>query len=233
MYKRQITEELAAITAQMSSVQEEWKSARGWEKIQPRMREQFTALQTLVDAEQATLGEMAGLVNRASSYVDELNPTNANEFKQSKALLEEAYDVIVSGANALASGKSIDSYANLMEQLSADQVGDASAAAKRDPLAGASKVEASIFVPGGSEISAEEKQDLDRREKAARDRAAALRIRTETLDSLTNDVGDASMNRSQMREDVLTIKSVVEELYSNVQRFGPVSYTHLRAHETS
>ena len=28
------------------------------------------------------------------------------------------------------------------------------------------------------------------------------------------------MNRSQMREDVVAIKSVVEELYSNVQRFG-------------
>jgi len=81
-------------------------------------------------------------------------------------------------------------------------------------------VEAGIFVPGSTQLSASDQKDHDRQEQAAKDRAAALRIRTETLDSLTNFVGDASMNRSQMREDVISIKSVVDDLYGNVQRFS-------------
>lgn len=80
--------------------------------------------------------------------------------------------------------------------------------------------EAEIFVPGSVEVDEQEQKNTERQEKAAKARAAALRIRTETLDSLTNFVGDASMNRSQMREDVLSVKTVVDDLYNNVTRFS-------------
>ena len=84
----------------------------------------------------------------------------------------------------------------------------------------ASNTEQPVFVPGSREDSEQALTELAEQSAAASDRAAALRIRTETLDSLTNYVGDASMNRAQMREDVTSVKSVVDRLYENIQSLG-------------
>jgi len=216
-----INEELTQIAAQISDINGDWKSAKGWAKIQPQMLDQCVALRNLADSSGNTLDSVMPLINRTQVYVEDLSLSNAAEFSQSKALLEETFDVIIADSNELASGSSIDDHDVLMQQLLGEaRSGNDGDKPKLDLLASASTVDAAIFVPGSTEVSAAEQKDINRQEQAARDRAAALRIRTDTLDSLTNFVGDASMNRSQMREDVVSIKSVVDELYSNVQRFG-------------
>jgi len=216
-----INEELTQIAAQISELNADWKSAKGWTKVRPQMLDQCVALSNLAEDSGSTLDDITPLINRTQVYVEDLSLSKVAEFKRSKALLEESFDVIIAGSNELASGGSVDDFSALMKQLSeADKSKTKTDKPKDDPLASASTVDAAIFVPGSTEVSAAEQKDLNRQEQAARDRAAALRIRTDTLDSLTNFVGDASMNRSQMREDVISIKSVVDELYNNVQRFG-------------
>ena len=216
-----INEELTQIAAQIGEINSNWKSAKGWAQIKPQMLDQCGALRNLADDSGNVLDAAMPLINRTQVYVEDISLSNAAEFKQAKALLEETFDVIIADSKKLIDSGEIDSHDDLMQQLSngADSQNDG-AASTSDPLASAASVEAAIFVPGSTEVSAAEQKDHNRQEQAARDRAAALRIRTDTLDSLTNFVGDASMNRSQMREDVISIKSVVDELYSNVQRFG-------------
>jgi len=216
-----ISESLTQITSQVSDINANWKSAKGWTKVRPQMLDQCVALRNIVDDSGDSLDEILPLINRSQVYIEDLSISKAAEFKRAKALLEETFDVIVAGSNSLVSGGVVDDYSTLMQQLSESPKPESKPdKSKEDPLASASTVEAAIFVPGSTEVSAEEQKDINRQEQAARDRAAALRIRTDTLDSLTNFVGDASMNRSQMREDVVSIKSVVDELYNNVQRFS-------------
>jgi chemosensory pili system protein ChpA (sensor histidine kinase/response regulator) len=221
-----ISEGLTRIAAQAGDINANWKSAKGWKKIAPQMLDQCVALSNLATDSDGILDDISPLISRVQVYIEDLSVSKASEFKHAKALLEESFDVMVVGSNQLISDGSIDDFAALMQQLSVDARVDGSQAEpgvdtpEVDPFASASTVEAAIFVPGSTEVSAAEQKDINRQEQAVRDRAAALRIRTDTLDSLTNFVGDASMNRSQMREDVMTVKSVVEELYSNVQRFS-------------
>ncbi len=216
-----ILEGLTLIGSQIGQINASWKSAKGWTKHQPQMLDQCAALRNLVDDSGGTLDDISPLINRTQAYIEDVSISKAADFKKAKPILEEAFDVIIAGCNGLASGGSVEDYSILMQQLSgADRVSSSDKSSKAGPLAAASTVEAAIFVPGSTEVSAAEQQDINRQEQAIRDRAAALRIRTDTLDSLTNFVGDASMNRSQMREDVVSIKSVVDELYNNVQRFG-------------
>ena len=59
------------------------------------MREQYTVLQNLLETGGESFNDAVPLVNRTSSYIDELALKNAKEFKQAKALLEETFDVIV------------------------------------------------------------------------------------------------------------------------------------------
>jgi len=217
-----ISEDLAVITAKMNEINKQWESASGWTNTQPQMQEQYKALQTMFNETDDRFDDIQPLVSQASAYIDNLKLSKVADFKNAKALLEESYDVIVSGVRALAAGKSLEDSSSLIGQLTSKPAEKKakSSVVERESPAGEPSADAAIFVPGSTEVNPEEQKDVDRREKAARDRAAALRIRTETLDSLTNYVGDASMNRSQMREDVVSIKSVVEELYSNVQRFS-------------
>jgi len=216
-----ITEGLTLIASQISEVNANWKSAKGWEAIAPQMLDQCVALSNLADDSVDVLEDIKPLINRTQVYLEDLSIQSDDEFTHAKALLEESFDVIITGGNGLVAGKAVDDYTKLMQQLSENSPSsDKPVKPKVDALATASTVEAAIFVPGSTEVSVAEQKDINRQEQAARDRAAALRIRTDTLDSLTNFVGDASMNRSQMREDVLSVKSVVEELYNNVQRFS-------------
>ncbi|MFT6031918.1 MAG: chemosensory pili system protein ChpA (sensor histidine kinase/response regulator) [Arenicella sp.] len=221
-----ISEGLIRIAEQLDDINANWKSVKGWKKVGPQMLDQCVALNDLAEVSGGSLDDITTLVNRAQAYIEHVSITKAAEFKSAKALLEESFDVIITGSSELVSGASVDDYSELMKQLSVDTsfLGSHAKAksdfgrAEVEPLA--SIVEAAIFLPGSTAVSTVEQKDINRQEQAVRDRAAALRIRTDTLDSLTNFVGDASMNRSQMREDVTTVKSVVEELYSNVQRFN-------------
>jgi chemosensory pili system protein ChpA (sensor histidine kinase/response regulator) len=215
-----ISEGLTSIAAQVSEVNSNWKSAKGWKKIRPQMLDQCVALSNLAEDSAGVLQDLVPLISRTQVCIEDLVILKAAEYKQAKSLIEEAFDVIVAGSNELVEGRSVDDFATLMEQLSDQSSTDEQAQPEDHALASASTVEAAIFVPGSTEVSVAEQKDINRQEQAQRDRAAALRIRTDTLDSLTNFVGDASMNRSQMREDVLSVKSVVEELYNNVQRFS-------------
>ncbi len=216
-----ISEGLTLIAAQVSETNSNWKSAKGWKKIRPQMLDQCVALSNLANDSGDVLQDLVPLISRTQVCVEDLVVLKADEFRQAKSLIEESFDVIIAGSNELVEGRPVDDFTTLMQQLS-DQSSSAEKQAKpeADPLASAATVEAAIFVPGSTEVSVAEQKDINRQEQAQRDRAAALRIRTDTLDSLTNFVGDASMNRSQMREDVLSVKSVVEELYNNVQRFS-------------
>ncbi len=212
----QLQDEFSEVDKRLQEIFKNWKSARGWKKIQPQMSEQVTQLHELIEQGGDELSDLAPLANRSHTFVDELKPAKAKEFRAAKALLQETFDAIHLNANQIFAGESQSDYAELMQRLNSYGVEDAQAS----KIDAAQTVQASVFVPGSTEMSATDQADKERQDAAARDRAAALRIRTDTLDSLTNFVGDASMNRSQMREEVVSIKSVVENLYSNVQRFS-------------
>jgi len=221
---QQVSEQLAAITSNIERINSDWKSARGWKKIQPQMAEQLISVQNLV-AQDDALQEIAPLVNHAQNYTNSLKLSKAVDFKHSKELLQETYDVISNSINQLSKGQQPEAHDYLVAQLlpsddSAESSEPENNQKKTKSNLSTTKVSASKFVPGSNQMSEVEQEDVNRQKEAARDRAAALRINTDTLDSLTNFVGDASMNRSQMREDVLSIKSVVENLYNNVQNLN-------------
>ena len=215
----ELRERLAEIAANTQAVQDRWKSARGWKKIQPQMQQELIHMSELVSQNSENLDDLSPLIGEVQNFVGNLAPKKAKDFHASKALLQEGLDTIVENGQNLLSGQAIRSSSNLVARLVGD-VAESKGRGSSTTMADAEIVDAPLFVPGGTELSAVEREDKDRQDAAARERAAALRIRTDTLDSLTNFVGDASMNRSQMREEVVTIKNVVEDLYSNVQRFG-------------
>ena len=176
------------------------------------MVEQYRAFGDLLSKDSRFDGAMP-LITNTESYIENLSISKAAEFKESKALIQESFDLSIGNSRAVIAGVNLEDDTALLSQL---------AVARRLDTAGSSDQtnKAAIFVPGANATEIEEAGDLERQKRGARERAAALRIRTETLDSLTNYVGDASMNRSQMREDVVGIKSVVDGLYENVMRFG-------------
>ncbi len=221
----EIIENTTEINEAINKIQVSWKSARGWKKVQPQLQQQLAKLNDLVSEAELDDAALTSSLTAAGSYIDGLSLKKVKEFKASKALLEEAFDVIVSGINSAAQGDNVDVPTALLAKLNNEEkepeaLDDDASENESGVLSSAKKVDAAIFVPGSTELTETEQKDLDRQKKAALDRAAALRINTDTLDSLTNFVGDASMNRSQMREDVLSIKSVIDDLYSNVQRFN-------------
>jgi len=171
-------------------------------------------------AQSTDLDAVSPLLTDAQQYITTHAPANKDEFKKSKALLEEVFDVIVSSAGGLANGRAMDDVSSLQYQLQDPLYQPDASDDLQATEADSTNTEPAVFLPGSQKFSRSELEDIDRQAQGARERAAALRIRTDTLDSLTNFVGDASMNRSQMRQDVVSIKSVVDELYSNVQRFG-------------
>ena len=201
------TETLNSISSEVESLYAGWKSARGWTKIQPELVDQYQQIANVVDSTDVLDG-IAPLVEATQTYIAELKPKNAKDYKQAKALLEETFDVTMAGSSTLVSGQEVDSFDQLLAQLNGRAIIDDEVTSEAsqspsegdvDPLSSVKKVEATTFVPGvlpGANKSGEEQKDISRNEKGARDRAAALRIKTETLDSLTNFVGDASMNLS-------------------------------------
>ena len=207
----------------IQKVQDEWHSARGWKKIQAEISKHLAALSDVVNQGSDEAGVLMPLIKQTHEFVNQLSPSKANEYRAAKALLQESIDTIVEDGKNLSSGQQVSDSQDLISRLSADQtkVSDADAdKAAGSNLSEAKTLNAPLFVPGASEPNVVDQEDKQRQDAAAKERAAALRIHTDTLDSLTNFVGDASMNRSQMREEVVTIKTVVEDLYSNVQRFG-------------
>ena len=224
-----LAEQLSKIKGDTQSAIDAWKSVRGWKKARPKMVEQFAVLQDFVEQDQ-NLSEMIPLAVHAHNYVTDLKPRRIVEFEHSKELLQETYDVMASSIDRLNNGQEIDDFDYLLVQLEPTEKADAAPKPKKakkakkptkaDKKLTTTKVSGSKFVPGSTQLGEAEQEDVNRQTQAARERAAALRIDTETLDSLTNFVGDASMNRSQMREDVLSVKSVVDNLYNNVQSFN-------------
>ena len=224
----EIAETLTSVADEIAPIMQRWKSARGWSKLRPDMLEKLKDLENLTDRS-GKLEPIAAFISDSKNYLQDLSPKTAAEFRRSKALLEEAFDVIQTSGKALLEGKTAEDILDIQQHFSSDTApsgGKTTSTEKttkgrtQNPLDKAVTVEPSIFVPGTSQIDDTERQDVARQQKGARKRAAALRIRTDTLDSLTNYVGDASMNRSQMREDVLSIKSVIDGLYQNVSRFS-------------
>ena len=227
-----IAEALSSIVIDVEKLHNSWSSANAWEKVQPELDVQYSKIERLVDSSDE-LDDIAPLLNATQAYIASLTLKDESQHKKSKALLEETFDVVVANSNALANGENVEPVDTLIEQLSTENKvsqenesnvsepnNDSVAVEDADPMASATKVEASVFVPGTTIATSEVSDNAQRKEKGGRDRSVALRIKTETLDSLTNFVGDVSMNRSQMREDVLSVKSVVDELYNNVQRFS-------------
>jgi chemosensory pili system protein ChpA (sensor histidine kinase/response regulator) len=207
-----LEELLSTMSVSVQGINDEWKSARGWSKVQVQMQAEYMGLYELI-SERDDLSSLIPFVTDTQDYIENLRLLKTTEFKASKVLLEEVFDVAVSSIRALAGGQELADLSALQSKLSVHQRGE-----KLADHSDATK--APIFVPGNTELSSDEQEDLVRQERGAQARAAALRIKTETLDSLTNFVGDASMNRSQMREDVLSIKGVVDDLYDNVRRFS-------------
>ncbi|MFT7526314.1 MAG: chemosensory pili system protein ChpA (sensor histidine kinase/response regulator) [Arenicella sp.] len=207
-----LEELLANLSVSVQAINDQWKSARGWSKIQAQMQTEYKGLYELI-SEWDDLASLSPFVSDAQGYIENLSLHKKTDFKASKALLEEVFDVAVSNARALDAGQDPVDSSVLQSRLSAQQRTRIAA----QPGEGSNTA---ILVPGSTELNSDAKQDLARQQAGAQARSAALRIKTETLDSLTNFVGDASMNRSQMREDVLSIKGVVDDLYDNVRRFS-------------
>ncbi|MFT6045403.1 MAG: chemosensory pili system protein ChpA (sensor histidine kinase/response regulator) [Arenicella sp.] len=207
-----LEELLSTMSVSVQSINDEWKSARGWPKAQAQMQAEYKGLYELI-LERNDLASLIPLVADAQVYIENLRLQEITDFKVSKALLEEVFDVTVFNARALVRGQEPADLSVLQSKLSVGQLG-------KKAVEQSDFQQTPIFVPGSTELSRDEQRNLARQEKGARARAGALRIKTETLDSLTNFVGDASMNRSQMREDVLSVKGVVDDLYYNVRRFS-------------
>ena len=218
----EVSETLTKLSSKMDDINSRWKSARGWKKIQIEMQDVYSELGQLI-GESEKLQPISDFVNDSRSFVENQSMTKKVEFLNAKELHEEAFDVLIANSNSLLTSNKMEDVSELQNRLTADRQDIVAEAEKeqdtKQPLK-TKVVEPSVFVPGSTQVNKSEIEDLERQAKGARERAAALRIRTETLDSLTNYVGDASMNRSQMREDVLSVKSVVDELYNNVQSFS-------------
>ena len=219
-----VAEQIGQIKNDWQKVIDRWKSARGWKKIQPKMNEQLGLLQGIVEQNRNLQG-VAPLIAHALDYTGDLKLRKTKDFKQSKELLQETYDVVIGNLDRLQKGQEPDNFSYLSAQLLGTEPEEESTKTEKAvdgdmKSSVATTVSGTKFVPGSTQLSVAEQEDENRQSEAARDRAAALRINTDTLDSLTNFVGDASMNRSQMREDVLVLKSVVDNLYSNVQNFS-------------
>ena len=205
-----VEESVSSLVDQMTDINQRWKSARGWAKIKPEMAEQFQILATLV-AEAPKLSAVTPLLNDVNSYIDQLEIRKTTEYKFAKKTLEEGFDLAVSNSRALMIGSKAEDDAKIRQLLTGQGASGKGSAAKGAKTA--------VYVSENAD-NEEKLSDIERQERGAKERASALRIRTDTLDSLTNYIGDASMNRSQMREDVLSIKGVVDSLYENVLRFS-------------
>lgn len=202
------------LTKEIIKTENKWKSARGWKKIQVVILSVYEEYESLIK-ENDQLQSLSTLLSYITHYAESLKLKSAAEFKQAKSVLQDAHEILNHNANALMSGKTIKDTSSISAQLIQPEEEEPKIA-EESP----SDTPQSLFVPAVDEVDDEDLDELQAQAKAAQERAAQLKIKTETLDSLTNYVGDASMNRSQMREDVLSIKNVVEELYSNVARFG-------------
>ena len=201
----EVAESLLVITDKMAKIMDGWASAKGWSSVKPKMLQQYLALEEFITQEEE-FKVTAPLVDTAKEYISDLVLKKAADFKQAKALLEEVFDVAVANTRAIANNGQAEDYSALLEQMQSVESGKKKTKPKSHST--------NVFVPANEAAIANDQK------LGASDRATALRIRTETLDSLTNFVGDASMNRAQMREDVVSIKGVVDDLYENVLRVG-------------
>ena len=216
------SEALETIAVEVDKLHGKMKGVKTWKKLQPQLIEQYENVERVIDSTDS-LSRVLPLVAATQTYIADLEVRTAPNYKNSKALLEETFDVIVASSNALVAGQDIEPFDHLLSGLGADSapaIDEPKQQESAQEAAESEKIDAANFVPGSVKADEQQEQDIKRQEKAARDRAAALRIKTETLDSLTNFVGDASMNRSQMREDVLSVKEVIDQLYNNVQSFS-------------
>ena len=210
-----VEETISTLVDRMTAINQQWKSARGWEKVKPDLLEQFQTLNSLVSQVPA-LGAVKPLLDIIGRYMKGLRLRKTTEFKFAKTTLEEGFDLAVSNCRAMMIGSGAEDDTKIRELLTGRTRNAKGSQAK----GGTAKPETAVYVSAANVESDEELSDIERQERGAKARAAALRIRTETLDSLTNYIGDASMNRSQMREDVVSIKGVVDDLYENVLRFS-------------
>lgn len=177
----------------------------------------------------AEANKLSELTHQVETYLETTFIRNEDDLRAVKTTLEHYVDNLDSAAEQHRVGALIDVNAELIERIGNHQNSRDNDRARSDEPSPATVGSAENSLSGSATEVTKNAQDTtdhlhdvslsELTPRAIRDQAAALRIQTETLDSLTNYVGDANMNRSQMREDVLSAKSKIDGLYENIQRF--------------
>ena len=192
IFAEDIEQWLNSTAHELDKLNQSWEAKSDWQTLQVNMLEQYAVLDRLIKQFPEQLNQAASLYQACHNYLAGLPLLKGKKRTAAKALCQESSDALITYMGQLLNGEASSVDADIMAQL---------------------QEHTSASTPSVQTAQPESASPVNKR-------ASALRIRTETLDSLTNYVGDASMNRSQMRDDVVSIKSVVNELYSNVQRFS-------------
>ena len=203
------TEGLNTIDAALESISSQWKSVRGWWKIRPQYLQLLTRLRMLARQYEPARNAQS-LVLDVEAVLKVLQFRQAGEFDEQSGLVLKTLDATLKFMRSQAADSDTDEDA---DKLSRDLV------ARIEQL----RQFADTNTNAGAPVKpATDKPTTNTKATVAAQRSieSALKIKAETLDSLTNFVGDASMSRSQMREDVSSLKGVVADLFRNVERFG-------------
>ncbi len=197
------------VQAQVENVFSQWRSARGWWKVRPQLVMQVNELTTLATRyppaqEALPLLEQVLAVVQTLQFGTQVSP--ADEFNDRSSALKSLLLAMITTMRGGSEATIAANMSNLHSQLAS--------------LAAFIQVAQSVAASAALDAADAEQEQAQAQGSRSEIIDAALRIRADTLDSLTNFVGDASMNRSQMREDVTSLKGVVSELFRNVERFG-------------
>ena len=202
-------EGIDSIDAEIEKVYTEWRSARSWWKVRPQLVKQSREFSEL--AKRYTPAQKnAQFVDGVVDVLKLIQFNSVDQFEDRSSSIKQMMNGLLGVMRADSEQDSDTSQKALELQIDSLQKlieSDAQAIAEQEVAQSNAQ----------AEVDEAQESTQDMRSEVI---DAALRIRSDTLDSLTNFVGDASMNRSQMREDVTSLKGVVTELFRNVERFG-------------
>ncbi len=194
-------EEAFQVLARIEATLEQWLDLTGWRDASESLQRDLHTLKG--GARMAGASVVADLTHEAESLIDWYSPGDEAEDRLLQRLFQELHDVLLTDVHRLEADLSPHTHDDLLAQITAyghDQRG-------------------TVAVSATPPVDPSTDQDLEAGgEGEYRDvtteptRSPAMRIDTGTLDRLSNYAGDVSVSRSQMAEEMVSLKETLERL---------------------